>query len=65
MRNISAVPDILFVDVGVRALDENEIDSVDGGVDGGSALRAVAAAYLVVSFGGHPYAWFAAAYKLA
>ena len=48
-----------------RALDDNELDIVAGGVDGGAALRAAAAAYLVVSFGGHPAAWFAAAYKLA
>lgn len=48
-----------------RALDDNELDIVAGGVDGGAALRAAAAAYLVVSFGGHPYAWYAAASKLA
>jgi hypothetical protein len=49
----------------VRALDDDELDTVAGAVDGGAALRAVAAAYLVVSFGGSPYAWYAAAYKLA
>ena len=48
-----------------RTLDDHELDIVVGGVDGGAAVRAVAAAYLVVSFGGHPYAWFAAASKLA
>jgi hypothetical protein len=47
------------------ALDDNELEVVAGGVDGGAALRAAAAAYLVVSVGGHPYTWFAAAYKLA
>jgi hypothetical protein len=48
----------------IRALDENEIDFVAGGVDSDAAARAVAAFNCVIHFGGHPIGWAMAAYGL-
>lgn len=47
-----------------RALDDNELDLVVGGLDSDAGARAVAALNVVLHFGGHPYGWAAAAYGL-
>jgi hypothetical protein len=48
----------------IRALNENELDLVTGGLDYAAAARALAAYGAIAMTGGHPAGWTMAAYIL-